>query len=89
MYKVLLSKNIPEDLAAFQSIDMFDKDHISNLAKTIKQKAEEKASDNKTAKELVAKKEKEGGTKINKKCKTNTKKSKKQTKKYTIKSFTV
>ena len=84
MYKVLLSKNIPEDLAAFQSIDMFDKDHISNLAETIKQKAEEKASD-KTAKELVAK----GGAKINKKCKTNTKKSKKQTKKYTIKSFTV
>ena len=84
MYKVLLSKNIPEDLAAFQSIDMFDKDHISNLAETIKPKAEKKASD-KTAKELVAK----GGAKINKKCKTNTKKSKKQTKKYTIKSFTV
>ena len=69
MYKVLLSKNIPEDLAACQSLDMFDKDHISNLAETIKNATAKKARD-KTAKEKTAK----GGTKINKKCKTNTRK---------------
>ena len=54
IYEKMMSHNIPQDLAAIQSHDMFDKDGISDLAETIKI-AREKTESDKTANKLVAK----------------------------------
>jgi len=84
MYEKMISNNIPQDLASIQSLDMFDKDGISDLAETIKI-AREKTESDKTANKLVAKeleKEKKGGkNKNNEKIKKTVRKSKKKSKK--------
>ena len=77
MYEVLVSKNVSQDLAAIKSIDMFDKNSISDIAETIKIAAKKKG-------EVISKasEEKRGGKKTIKKIK-------KQQKKYTLRKIKI
>ena len=82
MYEKMMSNKMPQDLATIKSLEMFDKDGISDLAETIKI-AREKSESDKTSNKLVAKASKENkkGGKNNKKNKKTVRKSKRKSKK--------
>jgi ankyrin repeat protein len=81
MYEKMISNKMPQDLAVIQSLEMFDKDGISDLAETIKIARENSESDKRTNKQVAkASKENKKGGKNNKKNKKTVRKSKRKSK---------